>query len=171
MRIFKDVFTGDELFSDSYPMKEVDDIVYEVEGKFVVEKEGDYGISANVDEDAAEGAAGEGTDRSEKKVINIVSAHRLQETGFDKKSYMAYIKTYMARVKKHLEEHNPSRVQPFMAAAQNFVKKVIGKFDDYQFFTGMSMDIDSIIVLVAYKEDGLTPLFYVFKDGVIDEKV
>ena len=100
MRIFKDVFTGmrfvllralrmlrkigDEMFSDSYPMKEVDDIVWEVEGKFVVEKEGDYGIAANADEDAAEGAAGEGTATGEKRVINIVSAHRLQETGFDK---------------------------------------------------------------------------------------
>lgn len=109
MRIYKDVFTGthprsaealrrapkwfiaviyshlgDELFSDTYPMKEADDLVYEVEGKFVVEKEGDYGISANADEDAGEGAAGEGVEKGEKRVINIVSAHRLQETGFDK---------------------------------------------------------------------------------------
>lgn len=52
---------------------------------------------------------------------------------------MAYIKGYMARVKKHLEENNPSRVQPFMAAAQNFIKKVIGKFDDYSFYTGVSV--------------------------------
>lgn len=109
MRIYKDVFTGthprsaaraparseavhcgdllllgDELFSDTYPMKETDDLVYEVEGKFVVEREGDYGISANADEDAGEGAAGEGVEKGEKRVINIVSAHRLQETGFDK---------------------------------------------------------------------------------------
>jgi len=28
-----DVFTGDELCSDSYPMKDVDDLYYEVEGK------------------------------------------------------------------------------------------------------------------------------------------
>jgi len=159
------------MFSDSYPVKDVDDIVWEVEGKLVVEKEGDYGISANVDEDAAEGAAGEGTDANEKKVINIVSAHRLQETGFDKKSYMAYIKSYMGRVKKHLEETNPKRVAPFQAAAQNFIKKVIAKFDDYQFFTGVSMDIDALIALMSYKEDGITPVFYFFKDGMLEEKV
>ena len=47
---------------------------------------------------------------------------------------MAYIKTYMARVKKHLEENNAARVAPFMAAAQNFIKKVIGKFDDYSLY-------------------------------------
>ena len=33
MKIFLDVFTGDELCSDSYPMKVVDDVYYEVEGK------------------------------------------------------------------------------------------------------------------------------------------
>lgn len=57
---------------------------------------------------------------------------------------MAYIKGYMARVKKHLEENNPSRVQPFMAAAQNFIKKVIGKFDDYSFYTGVSVRSSSL---------------------------
>ncbi len=48
------------------------------------------------------------------------------------KSYMAYIKAYMGRVKKHLEENNAARVAPFQAAAQNFVKKVLTKFDDYK---------------------------------------
>jgi hypothetical protein len=41
MKIFFDVFTGDELCSDSYPMKVVDDVYYEVEGKvrrFIFEK-------------------------------------------------------------------------------------------------------------------------------------
>jgi len=33
MIIFFDIFTGDELCSDSYPMKTVDDVYYEVEGK------------------------------------------------------------------------------------------------------------------------------------------
>jgi len=33
MKIFLDIFTGDELCSDSYPMKLVDDVYYEVEGK------------------------------------------------------------------------------------------------------------------------------------------
>lgn len=47
---------------------------------------------------------------------------------------MAYIKGYMARVKKHLEENNAARVAPFMAAAQNFIKKVIAKFDDYSLY-------------------------------------
>ncbi|CAM2730542.1 unnamed protein product, partial [Rotaria socialis] len=37
MKVFIDVFTGDELCSDSYPMKVIDDVYYEVEGKNIVE--------------------------------------------------------------------------------------------------------------------------------------
>ncbi|CAF4432141.1 unnamed protein product, partial [Adineta steineri] len=33
MKLFLDIFTGDELCSDSYPIKLVDDVYYEVEGK------------------------------------------------------------------------------------------------------------------------------------------
>jgi len=33
MIIYMDVFTGDELCSDSYPMKDINDLYYEVEGK------------------------------------------------------------------------------------------------------------------------------------------
>ena len=33
MKVYLDIFTGDELCSDSYPMKVVDDVYYEVEGK------------------------------------------------------------------------------------------------------------------------------------------
>jgi len=33
MKIFFDIFTGDELGSDSYPLKIVDDVYYEIEGK------------------------------------------------------------------------------------------------------------------------------------------
>jgi len=41
MKVYIDVFTGDEICSDSYPMKVVDDVYYEVEGKvrrFIFEK-------------------------------------------------------------------------------------------------------------------------------------
>lgn len=33
---FGNLFSGDEMFSDSYPMKLVDDLYYEVEGKVLI---------------------------------------------------------------------------------------------------------------------------------------
>jgi hypothetical protein len=35
MKLFSDVVTGDELFSDAYDIKEIDDIVYEVDAKMI----------------------------------------------------------------------------------------------------------------------------------------
>jgi hypothetical protein len=37
MRVYKDLFTGDEMFCDSYKMKLVDEVVYEVYGKVIIE--------------------------------------------------------------------------------------------------------------------------------------
>lgn len=109
MKIFKDIFSGDELFSDSYPIREIDDIVYEVTGKvsckylfvqlceyrsrlqFIVEKEGDYGITANKEEDDESEGAAAGFEATEKRVIDIVSAHRLSETSFDKVLFIIII--------------------------------------------------------------------------------
>ena len=44
MLLFSDVLTGDELFSDAYDVKEVDDIVYEVDAKLITIKEGNVDI-------------------------------------------------------------------------------------------------------------------------------
>ena len=60
-------------------------------------------------------------------------------TSFDKKSYGAHLKAYMGAIKAHLEKTNPERVTEFMKGAQTFAKRVLGKFDDYEFYTTESM--------------------------------
>ena len=168
MKFFIDVFSGDELASDTFPVKD-EGCVYVITGKMVSEETGgDYGIAANADEDDG---AGEGLDGATKtQVINFVSAHRLTETSFSKKLYLANIKQYMQRVKAYLEKENPDRVKPFMAEAQAFVKKIISKFDDYVFYLGSSLDDTAMCPIVFYGEDGMTPYMYIFKDGIREEK-
>ncbi|KJE89794.1 translationally-controlled tumor protein [Capsaspora owczarzaki ATCC 30864] len=171
MLIFKDVISGDEVASDSFPHKLVDDLYYEVDGKTISVKEGidDSLIGGNASaegEDADDGAA-DGV----KSVINVVYSHQLVETSFDKKSYTAYIKGYMKAIKAHLEKNQPERVDVFTKGMPEIVKKILGNFDNYQFFTGASMNVDGLVVLLNYREDGVTPYFIIFKDGVIPEKV
>jgi hypothetical protein len=170
MKIYKDILSGDEVLSDIYPMKEVDDVVYEVEGKRITVTENqDFDIGANP---STEGGEEEGTLGPETiSVINVVHAHRLVETSFDKKSYMAYIKTYMKKILDHLKQKNPSRVETFQKNVQPFVKKILERFNDFQFYTGPTMDPEALVVLMFYKEDGITPAFYFFKDGLEEEKV
>eukprot|EP00128_Syssomonas_multiformis_P006048 Colp12_sorted_trinity150504_noHs@17080 len=171
MLIYQDVITGDELFSDSFPNKLVDDMVYEVEGRSIKVKEGidDALIGGNA---SAEGEdMGEGVEDDVKQVIDVVYSHRLVETQFDKKSYTTYIKGYMKAIKEHLEKTNPERVDAFMKGAAAVVKKILGNFSDYQFFTGESMNVDGAVVLLNYREDGITPYFVIFKDGLKEIKV
>jgi len=171
MKIYYDIVSNDELFADAYPMRTVDDVVYEVESKNLVKTEGNYDIGANASQDPDAEKEDDGFDVNSQTVNNVLDAHRLQPTSFDKKSYMTYIKGYMKKVLDKLKDSNPDRVAPFQKAAQEFVKGVLAKFDDYDFYTGETMDPEAMVVLKFYKEDGLIPYFYFFKDGVREEKV
>ena len=127
---------------------------------------GEIDIGANPSTEEAE----EDFQDEVKMVNNVISAFHLEETAFTKKDFMTYIKTYMKRLKEHLEQNNPDRVKAFMSEIQVFVKDVLGRFDDFQFFTGESMDPEAGVALMFYKEDGITPYFYFMRDGLKEEK-
>jgi len=176
MKVYNDIFTGDELLSDSYPMKVVDDVYYEVEGKNIT-------ISNDIDESliggnkapeggeaTAEDGAGVTYDPSLVTGINVVMNHKLVETPFDKASFKDWLKTYSKKLKEHLQENSPDRVQIFQTGMTKVAKEILTKFDEYRFYLGENMNIDGLVVLSFYKEDGLTPMFIYFKDGLKEEK-
>ncbi|XP_056145017.1 translationally-controlled tumor protein homolog isoform X1 [Lampris incognitus] len=169
MIIYKDIVTGDEMFSDIYKVKESSNgILFEVEGKMVSRTdeldESLFGSNASAEEqtEACEGATVSGVD--------IVLNHKLQETAFTKQSYKTYIKEYMKLIKTTLEEKNPERVQPFVKGAPDEIKNIIANFANYQFFTGESMNPEGMIGLLDYRPDGTTPYMIFFKDGLEVEK-
>merc|ERR1712051_546637 len=146
MKIYKDVFSGDELFSDTYPMKLVDDCLYEVYGKHISRTEGDIQLEGS--NASAEGADGdEGGDSSTVSGVDLVLNHRLTETGFGS------LKDYMKKVIKYLEENDrTSEVDTFKNNINKVMKELLGKFKDLQFFTGESMDADAMILIMDYKD-------------------
>ncbi|KAK4512415.1 uncharacterized protein ATC70_003115 [Mucor velutinosus] len=168
MLLYKDILTGDELFSDAYPIKEIDDVAYEVDCKMITITEGDIDIGANP---SAEGGDDEGADATVETVNNVVYSFRLTPSSFDKKTYMGYIKGYMKALKAKLNETNPERVAVFEKNATTLVKKILGNFKDYEFYVGESMDPDGMVALLNYREDGVTPYFTFFKDGLKEEKL
>ncbi|KZO93715.1 translationally controlled tumor-associated [Calocera viscosa TUFC12733] len=167
MLLYSDVITDDEIFSDAFPMKLVDDIVYEVDCQMIVFKEGDVDIGANPSAEEGEESLEDGA----VQVNNVVHSFRLQSTSFDKKSYLTYLKGYMKEVKAYLAKSHPDRVEAFEKGAQAFAKKVIGNFKDYEFYTGESMNPEGMVLLLNYREDGVTPYFTVWKDGVKEVKL
>jgi len=173
MRIFKCIITNKEMFCDNdRPLVLVDDVVYEVVGKYIEIGGEDYGMAANVDEDADEGATAEATAEEKKKVIDVIHYYNLAETSFDKKSFVAYIKGYMKSLNDVVKEkQGDEEAAKFQAGAQSFVKKIIGSFDDWQFFYNNSVEDYDAAMCVACKWEGETPKFYFWAHGLKSEKV
>jgi len=171
MRIYKCIFTGDELFSDSYKMRLIDDVIYEVYGKVVNRKQDDIkieGFNPSAEE------ADEGTDACVETGVDIVLNHRLCESyAFgDKKSFTAYLKDYMKKLIAKLEETQPDQVDVFKTNVNKQMKEILGRFKDLQFFTGESMDCDGMVAMCEYRDiDGTQqPVFMFFKHGLEEEK-
>ncbi|XP_066586181.1 translationally-controlled tumor protein homolog [Prorops nasuta] len=172
MKIFKDIFTGDEMFSDTYRMKLVDDVVYEVYGKLTTRKSGGDIEIAGFNPSAED--ADEGTDEAVESGVDVVLNHRLQETfAFaDKKSYTLYLKDYMKKLVAKLEENSPDQVEVFKTNMNKVMKDILGRFKELQFFTGESMDIDGLVALMEYREINgeSVPVLMFFKHGLEEEK-
>ncbi|CCE90806.1 Tma19p TDEL_0B06770 [Torulaspora delbrueckii] len=167
MKIYKDIFSNDELLSDAYDLKEVDGVIYEADCAMV--KVGGDNIDIGANPSAEDG--GDDVEDGSEVVNNVVHSFRLQQTAFDKKSFLGYIKGYMKAVKAKLQESNPDAIPTFEKGAQAYVKKVIGSFKDWEFFTGESMDPDAMVIMLNYREDGVTPFVAIWKHGVDEEKI
>ncbi|KAL9117221.1 MAG: hypothetical protein Q9187_006244, partial [Circinaria calcarea] len=165
MIIYKDIVSGDEIISDTWELKEVDDAVYEVDCKRVTKGIDNIDIGANPSAEEAE----EGVEDGQKQVIDVVDAFRLNYMGDEpsgtrlfttKKDYLGALKTYMKKVVEKLKEGgaDEATIKKFQTGAQNYYTKHIApNFKDFDFYVGESMDTDGMIVLLNYREDGITP--------------
>ncbi len=121
----------------------------------------DIGANASAEE------APEELESASKKVVDIIDAFRLQETSWDKKGFMGYIKTFM---KATADKLSPERKEKFMAAAPAAVKELLGRFNELQFFMGESSDMEGSLVYAYYKEGSSEPTFLYFKDALKEVK-
>lgn len=159
MLVYQDLLTGDELLSDSFPYKELSDgILWEVEGKWVVQGAVEVNIGANP---SAEGGDGdEGVDDQAVKVVDIVDTFRLQEQPpYDKKTFVARIKNLIRTLTPKLDEENQVKFKKSIEAA---TKYLLSKLSDLQFYIGESMHDDSTPVFAYYKEGATDPTFLYF---------
>ena len=170
MRVWKDIISGDEMVSDSYPYEEIfDGAGLEVKASFVTKKNNeDFGVSANTDEGEDESKP----DESTTTVVDVIEGMRLAEISLDKKSFMAYIKGYLKTIKEKLEANGKTaRIAPFQKGATELVKPLVGKWDEVQVFTGESGDWEGALGFCYMKEQtDAGPTFYFFLDGLRQEK-
>lgn len=169
MIIYKDILTGDEVMSDSYDIKEVGGAVFEVDCAMITLGAVEVNTGANASAEEAD----EGVEDGAQQVNNVVNSFRLQSTQFDKKSYLSHLKGYMKKVKEAMKEKGASeeKIKEFETGAQAYAKKIVSNFKDYDFYTGESMDVDGMVILMNYREDGVTPFVTIWKHGLTEMKV
>ncbi|GMN62399.1 hypothetical protein TIFTF001_031477 [Ficus carica] len=167
MLVYQDLLSGDELLSDSFPYKEIQNgCLWEVEGKWVVQGAIDVNIGANP---SAEGAdEDESVDDQAVKVVDIVDTFRLQEQpSFDKKQFVAWAKKFIKNLTDKLEGE---RQEEFKKNIEGAIKFLLPKLKDLQFFVGESMADDSGLVLAYYKDGATDPTFLYFAHGLKEVK-
>ena len=169
MILYRCKITGDELFSDSFPMIEKENFFYEITGKNI-------NISNEIDPSLIGGnesaeTPSEGTADAVETKINVIFNHNLQPTQFDKKSYQAYIKGYIKKLlDKIKEEKGDEAAEDFKKRAGGGVKAILENFKNWEFYVGEKQESDGMVVLMDYREDGITPYFWYIKDGILEEK-
>ncbi|XP_047155698.1 translationally-controlled tumor protein homolog isoform X2 [Vigna umbellata] len=166
MLVYQDLLTGDELLSDSFRYKEIENgMLWEVEGKWVVKGAVDVDIGANP---SAEGGEDEGVDDSAVKVVDIVDTFRLQEQPtYDKKTFIAYMKKFIKNLSGKLEGE---QLELFKKHIEGATKYLLPKLKEFQFFVGESMHDDSCVVLAYYKDGATDPTFLYFASALKEIK-
>ncbi|XP_054722213.1 translationally-controlled tumor protein homolog [Uloborus diversus] len=173
MIIFKDLITGDEMFTDSSKYKVVDDCLYEVECRLVQRRHGDVQLDgANPSQEEGD----EGTEEVVESGLDLVLNQRLVETGFSKNDYKTYLKGYTKSLQDKWKEmgKNDNEINEAKSKFTDAVKKVLPKIGDYQFFMGESSNPDGLIALLEYREipgGDEKPYMIFFKHGLEEEKV
>lgn len=66
------------------------------------------------------------------------------ETALDKKTFTAMIKKYVKQVRMLLKETNPSREEAFVNEMNEWVKKILKNFGDYDYYHG-TVDYDAVV--------------------------
>lgn len=124
----------------------------------------------SVDNDEEDGGAGGSSDA--QSVVDIVDAFGLQEVSLSKGEFMAYIKTYLPKVKAHLEATGKAdRVKTFQKGATGFVKSIVEKFDEVQIFVGKDYNMEAGYAYCYYvDQNDAGPTFFYFMDGMKEEK-
>ncbi|RVW83108.1 Translationally-controlled tumor protein-like [Vitis vinifera] len=152
MLVYQDLLTGDELLSDSFPYKEIENgMLWEVEGKWVVQGAVDVDIGANPS--AEGGGEDEGVEDQAVKVVDIVDTFRLQR----------YIKLLTPKLE-------PEKQELFKKHIEGATKFLLPKLSDLQFFVGESMHDDGSLVFAYYKEGATDPTFLYFAYGLKEIK-
>lgn len=167
MVVYTDILSGDEIISDSCKIIDIGDGVWEVDGKmFQLENQNvDLGANPSTEE------VNENAEEETKQSMMLDLAYQFRWTTIPKvtiKTYTADLKAYAKRVLIKMQDSGQSseEIANFKTGISKFLKKIEQDWAKYDVYMGESMDENSMHILVAFREDGVTPYATVLKHGL-----
>ncbi|XP_069104888.1 uncharacterized protein [Argopecten irradians] len=154
MLVYKDLMTGTEFVSDSYPITLDDPHPGMIKIKCCNKKEdgvGDYDIGANASQEEEQ----EELQEAEGKVgVNVVLDFKLEETTMSKKDVKSFMKERMKNLLKLKMEKDPDSVKAFKEDSQKYMEWILKNYDDIQFYIGNDFNDECIPAIVINKGEG-----------------
>jgi len=148
-KVYRDVISGDSLFSSSQEVRVFRESLYEVIGS---EEERAGGVS----------------------VIDVVADHHLEEVTFaTKEDYAAYLKAYLKRVERKLDETGRDEELAILRRTASAAKnRLLNHFAELTFYSGRSKAIYGAVGSCQYRQvDGeVRPVLTFFKAGVARDR-
>ena len=161
MHLYSCIFSGDEMSSDSYKYSDCFGTAgLEFKANYR-QKKGDQIVIASDDEI-------DDNDDDAVTVVDIVDAAELNEIPMSKKDLMQWGKVFLKGIIDKLKEDGKEdRVPAFKKESTEMFKFIVGKHDEFQFYTGKSVNMQSSLAFSYQKEqDDEGPTFLFFKDAL-----
>ena len=179
MLVWQDVFTEDEVMSDSHKVSPCKDMEgNEVAGMFQVESKTVAKGADNIDIGCGNAFGGddEQVDDSVETVNNVIDdsiGFGYIETGFETKAELkTYLKSYFRKTMKHLKATGASdeALAQFKSDAQEIVKFLVSMFKELQYYMFKSCDSEAGLAYAYYPEGAVAPTFCYIKWGLKEVK-
>lgn len=169
------------MLSDALQPTEIDGGILSVESTRIVVGGGAIDIGCGNEFGGVE----EEVDDSQETVLNVVSNHDLKSITLTKKEFKAIMKMYWKNLKEKIEKdieeapeyEKDAHKAKFKSFKNNFAKlkefvkdTIVANFDEFEFYTGESMNPEGLIIPARYVGEALTPTFFYFADGLVEEK-
>ncbi|KAI9917490.1 hypothetical protein PsorP6_013012 [Peronosclerospora sorghi] len=179
MLVWQDIFTDDEVMSDSFKVMPCKDLEgNDVPGMFQVESKTVAKSAENVDIGCGDAFGGEEeqVDSSVETVNNVIDdslGFGYVETGFDSKAELkTYLKSYFRKTMKHLKSSGATdeTLAQFKSDAQEIVKFLVSMFKELQYYMFKSCDSEAGLSYAYYPDGAVAPTFCYIKWGLKEVK-
>merc|ERR1711976_797419 len=91
----------------------------------------------------------------------------------NKKEFMAYMKNYLKKIVENMKSNGKTDddVKFFQGKVQEFVKRIVGDFDNWEFYQGSKEDDEAGLVFSYWEDESAAgPMFYYIRAGYKEVK-